>query len=165
METSPDQRRGQEVQLIRKPRRARVSGGSLGPIALPVDARPDWADAFLEHTREGGTMAAFCRQDYSPNYVTIYAWMKRSPKLRAEYDEALAISTQQLDEERLDIARERNEHDPEDVNHRRLLLGTINQVLAHRDPRRYGDKKQVEHQGGVALRVVTGLPAGAEDED
>jgi hypothetical protein len=119
---------------------------------------PDWADAFLAYIEDNGSVMAFSRLEGSPGKRTIYDWIERSPDLKARFSAARAVANQALEEEQLEIADTRDRQDPDDVQHRKLRIWTRQQVLANRDPSRYGPRQHVQHSGGLTVQVVTGVP-------
>ena len=44
------------------------------------------------------------------------------------------------------------------VQWQRLRIDTRLKLLAKWNPRRYGDRVGLDHTGGVAIRVITGVP-------
>ena len=52
--------------------------------------------------------------------------------------------------------------DQVEVTQRRLQVDTILKLLAKWNPKKYGDRQAVAHEGGVTLTVNTGVPRRAE---
>jgi len=48
--------------------------------------------------------------------------------------------------------------DQVEVTQRRLQVDTILKLLAKWNPKKYGDRQAVAHEGGVILNVITGVP-------
>ena len=48
--------------------------------------------------------------------------------------------------------------DQVEVTQRRLQVDTILKLLAKWNPKKYGDRQAVAHEGGVTLNVITGVP-------
>ena len=47
---------------------------------------------------------------------------------------------------------------PQDVAWRKLQIETRLKLLAKWNPKKYGDRQQVDHGGGVSINVITGVP-------
>jgi hypothetical protein len=145
---------------------------------------PAVLDAICAWIASGRTLRAFCRQDGAPNASAVYDWIDADPEFAQRFararevgfdaiaQEALAIAdTPQIGEtvtiERGELDEEGDEGDTiktvrEDMlGHRKLQVWTRLQLLARWDPKRYGERQQLEHSGGLSLQVVTGVPRAA----
>ena len=121
----------------------------------------------FEWVAAGKTLREYCRQDGKPSYPTIYRWMNENEEAlkrfaRAREDGADAIAEEAL--AILDTKPERavGQHGTTvDSGHvtwlRNRAEGRL-KLLAKWFPQRYGDKQTVQHEGGVTLNVVTGVP-------
>lgn len=120
---------------------------------------------------EGKTLRDFCRQPGKPCRATIDAWRQQDDEFASRVARARDIGYDMIAEECAAIAdtQEFGETitDGDDgrkvvtgdmLGHRKLRVETRLKLLACWDPRRYGQKAQVEHAGGISVQVVTGVP-------
>ena len=52
----------------------------------------------------------------------------------------------------------RRPEDQLDLNWKKLRVDTVLRLLSKWDPKRYGDRQQVDHGGGMQITLVTGVP-------
>ncbi len=141
-------------------------------IGRPPEPVPqDIADAVVEWIAEGKPLREFCRQPGMPCRATVDNWRLKDEAFASRVARARDAGYDQIAEEALAIADtpvagittveddDGIKTTTEDMlGHRKLQVETRLKLLACWDPRRYGAKAQVEHQGGVSIRVVTGVP-------
>lgn len=132
--------------------------------AFSCDDRVAIQAAILEWVSDGGTVRSFCRLPGMPNQRTISRWTQEEPQFAAAFLQAKDEGYDAISQDVLDIIDSRDHDDPEDVQRRKMRAEYRLKLLAKWDPRRYGDKAQVEHQGGVSIRVVTGVPPAGNGE-
>jgi hypothetical protein len=140
---------GRERNKTRQP----VAERSVIPVEKS-EKLPAWVEDFIKHTEEKGSLMGFCKLAGSPSPPTIYNWLDRSPDFALRFARARQIANDGLHEEQLEIADERNILDPDDVQHRKLRIWTRQQVLANRDPARFGSKQAVEHSGTIGFEQL-----------
>lgn len=133
------------------------------------------ADAICEWISDGKALLAYCRQPNTPKPQTVYAWMERNPDFADRFARARERGYDAIAQEALEIAdtpREGVETTEEGegrdatkrtvtkdmLGHRKLQVWTRLQLLARWDPKRYGEKVGLDHQGGLSIKVVTGVP-------
>lgn len=85
-----------------------------------------------------------------PKKSTVAEWRKK--------DEAFDGRVARARDDGFDAVADRCVEIADDSKDARLQVETRLKLLACWDPRRYGNKAQVEHSGGVSLNVVTGVP-------
>ncbi len=115
---------------------------------------------------EGKPLRVFCRQEGKPAWRTVYDWQNEHPEFAARIararemghdaiaEEALEIANTPLEGTRTTIKENGIEETKEDMlGHRRLQIETRLKLLAKWNPRKYGERQQVEHSGELSLSV------------
>ena len=141
-----------EVILKGKPRMGRP------PEAVPEQDAKDLC-AWISR---GKTLASWCRKT-GWSLTAVKCWAAKDPEFAARYARACEIGYDAMADRLLAVAR-RPVLFPEDVNQRRLEIDTYKWWLARRS-RRYNEKVQVEHEGGVNVTVLTGVPQPKQLEE
>ena len=116
---------------------------------------------------EGKTLRDFCRQEGMPAFRTVYDWMEKDPEFAARIAHARELGHDAIAEETLEIIDTfpmeavSDSGSRLDSGHVAWLKNRVEQrmkLLAKWNPKKYGDKVGVQHEGGVTLNVVTGVP-------
>lgn len=134
----------------------------------------------FEWVANGGTVREYCRQDGTPCNWTIYAWINADEELATRIVRARAIGCDPLAEETKELIDAEPETakgyddkgnlvseriDPAWVQLQRARVDQRMRLMSKWNSGRYGDKSTVEHQGGVNVTVVTGVPQVDEADD
>jgi hypothetical protein len=105
----------------------------------------------------GKPLREWCRQDGRPHFTAVYDWMDK--------DEEFALRIARAREDGHDVIADQcvtladtQPVDQVEVAWRRLQVETRLKLLAKWNPKKYGDRQQLEHGGGVILNVITGVP-------
>lgn len=83
--------------------------------------------------------------------TTLYRKRREDPEFAKRWEDAQRVPVGKLEAEGL----------------RRAMAGSdklLMFMLASLDPAKYGNKQELTHKGGVALNVITGMPASAVDD-
>lgn len=138
----------------------------------PSKYTPELIEAICERISQGEPMAQICRDDGMPDRSTIWDWQQANEDVsqriarareagfdaiadecfeiadnsRNDYIEALAAAG----DEKAEQARVNGEH----IQRSKLRVETRLKLLAKWDPKRYGDKQQIEHSGKVDVAMV-----------
>lgn len=123
------------------------------PKRIPL-VDPAIAEALCEWTAAGKPMSEFCRQPGMPKRRTINEWRQKDVDFAAEVARAKDAGFEEIADDCMTIADRSEDY--------KLMVETRLKLLACWDPRRYGNKAQVEHSGGVQIQVVTGVPDDGE---
>ena len=125
-------------------------------------------DRVLDRMSEGETIVAACRAEGVPRR-TFYDRVRADKDLEARKAQAEGEGIDALADRLMETAVDGSKDKVEglvDVDHiarARLKAETLRWFLSKLAPRRYGDKLGVEHSGGLALQVVTGVPTAPSD--
>ena len=148
----------------RKPQNA----GKKSQIAKPdldhIKRKLDILEQVFDWVAEGKTLRSFCRQDGMPSYRTIYRWLDENPEALSRFARAREDGADAIAEEGLEILETfpmSTSNGSIDTGHVSWLKNRFEgrmKLLAKWFPQRYGDKQTVQHEGGVTLNVVTGVP-------
>lgn len=139
------------------------------PAGRPTERVPqNIADELVEWIGEGKTLREFCRQTGYPSYGTIYDWIEKDAKFSSRIARARLMGEDVIAMECMEIAddgrndwmdtRQGKTLDSEHVQRSKLRIDTRLKLLAKWNPKKYGDKLDLNHGGEVAIkRVVADL--------
>ena len=128
---------------------------SVGRPQEPIPA--DKAESLIAWISEGRPLREWCRQPGNPAWRTVYEWMDKD----AEFDARIARAREDGYDVIADQCMALADDQPLDqvyVAWRRLQVETRLKLLAKWNPKKYGDRQAVAHEGGVTLNVITGVP-------
>ena len=120
---------------------------------------PELADEIIERISNGTPLAQICRDEHMPGLTTVYDWMRKDPVLAERFARAREAGHDMIANDALRIAdeapppTEKGGTDAGFVQWQKNRIWTRLQLLAKWDPKRYGDKAEVEHKGNVGLTV------------
>lgn len=104
---------------------------------------------------QGEPLAQICRDPHMPERTVVYDWIKEDKDIAQQIAHARDVGFDAIAESCLGIAdtpspsMDNGATDSGDVAHRKLRIETRLKLLAKWDPKRYGDKQQVEHSGAI----------------
>ena len=122
------------------------------------------ADEIVSRLSKGEPLAAICRDDWLPANRTVYDWMDADADFAARIARAREEGFDAIAAECLTIADQPNKRigqDPEtgqpvaiesDPQRDRLRVDTRLKLLAKWDPKRYGERLDLNHSGAVDMR-------------
>ncbi len=124
------------------------------------------AASICQRIADGETIRAICGSAAMPGTTTVFRWLASGERkgFREQYEAAVQIRLETLGDALIELADapiERNAAGAIDgaaVQMRRLQIETRRWILSKLLPRKYGDRMGLDHQGGVSLVVVTGVP-------
>lgn len=142
-------------------------GRGRPPEAVPADI----ATEICEWIANGKTLREWCRIEGNPTWTTVYRWMEKDQEFSHRIAHAREMGHDAIAEETLEIIDTKPEmaeswskeggSSHRDGAHVTWLKNRAEQrmkLLAKWNPKKYGDKVGVQHEGGVTLNVVTGVP-------
>jgi hypothetical protein len=107
-------------------------------------------DEFIRLLAEGNRVRQAAAA-VSINFSTMYRRRHSDPAFAKRWEDALRVPVEKLEAEGL----------------RRAMLGSdrlLMFMLTNLAPEKYSNRQDVTHQGGVALQVVSGVPASQVDD-
>lgn len=137
------------------------------PRGRPPEPVPaDKAEEIINWISQGKTLREWCRQN-DIHYSTVYLWMEKDESFNQRFARARDIGHDAIADEAMNILDEEPEmavseggarRDAGYVAWQKARAEFRLKLLAKWNPKKYGDKMNVEHQGGINLSVVTGVP-------
>lgn len=129
--------------------------------ATSVVSQPKLMDRICERLAGGESLRAICADKDMPDRVTVFRWLAKSPALQAQYAHARDLQADALFDEMLDIADDaRNDfmerlgddgsaqgwrENGEAAKRSALRIDARKWMLAKMQPKKYGDKIDVNH--------------------
>lgn len=132
----------------------------------PTKYKERTANAICARLMMGESLISICNRKYYPAKRTVMYWLTRHERFMHQYREAREFQQEFLYEEMFDIADDGSNDwmekrkkdgdveivlDREHVSRSKLRIETRMWAMARMAPKRYGDKKQVEHSGKVDI--------------
>lgn len=133
----------------------------------------DIAAIICERIADGNSLRTICAEDGMPNKATVLRWISSNDAFRDQYarareaqadalfDEILAIADAPLIGEKIKIDKDGNKEITRGdmIEHRRLQVDTREWMASKLQPKKYGDKQQLEHSGvdGAPLVPIINL--------
>jgi hypothetical protein len=155
-------------------RHANKGGNEDGPPIIPTRAkakgrpprRINWqlADVILARLAEGESLRDICRSKGYPKEATIREWAIEDNDFGAAFLRARAIGFE-CNAEELEHWASNQPADNVEAQWQRTRIETRKWLLAKRLPQVFGDVRNVQHSGGIALQVVTGVPIATTKEN
>lgn len=146
---------------------ANKGGTDNGPPMIPTRAkrkgRPplavNWqlAHVILARLAEGESLRDICRTKGYPKESAIREWAIADSEFGQAFLRARAIGFE-CNAEELEQWASSQPADNVEAQWQRTRIETRKWLLAKRLPQVFGDVRNVQHSGGVALQVVTGVP-------
>lgn len=137
----------------------------------PSEFTQDVADAICEKLADGNSLRSICAADDMPARSTVFKWLA-DPAHSAfvdQYARAREAQAEALFEDILDIAddgsndytvkkrpdgSEYDAFDAEHVQRSKLRVDARKWMVAKLAPKKYGDRVELEHSGGINLTVT-----------
>lgn len=114
----------------------------------------------IKRLQNGESLRVILSDSGTPSRTAFYAWIEKDGKMKERFVRACEIGDEVLFEETLEIAREpligiTKEKGPkgttikvgDNVARSKLIIDTIDKVLARRQPRKYGNKIDITSAG------------------
>jgi len=115
------------------------------------------AEPIIAWLAAGKTLRSYCCQDGTPSFVAVYDWMEKDEDFALRIARARDSGSDSIADQCVELA-DIEPIDQVQATWRRLQVDTRLKLLAKWSPKKYGDRTAVEHQGGISLTVVTGVP-------
>lgn len=137
------------------------------PIGRPTLRTDEVLDEIADRLSQGEPLRQICRDDRMPSWQTFYRWKAEDETLSKRIAHAREAGFDAIAEECLEIADETafdtvitdtgDRANTEWISRSKLRVETRLKLLAKWDPKRYGDKVDVNHggQGDNPVQTVT----------
>jgi hypothetical protein len=134
-------------------------------MARPSDYSETIATAICQEISSGRSLRSICAQDDMPAQSTVFLWLAKHAEFSEKYARAREAQADAMLEEILEIADdgksdkyldgEGNERTDQDVIARsRLRVDARKWAMSKMAPKKYGDKLDLNHAGGVTVQLV-----------
>lgn len=117
------------------------------------------ATEVCEWLANGGTLAAYCRQEGKPAHRTVHEWRKAHKDFGDAYDEAMLQGCHALLDETLEIADDGTSDfvpgksgpvfDSEHVQRSKLRVWARHELVKRKRPDVFSDRVQMQHSGSI----------------
>lgn len=128
-----------------------------------VEFSPELWEELLGHIAAGESLRQVCKREGMPHQGSVMRWLAKDESLQPAYAAAMAMRAEFYAEEIVDIADEDCE-DAVAAARNRLRVDARKWVACKLVPKKYGEKVDMNHGGGVTLNVVTGVPDADADD-
>lgn len=138
------------------------------PVGRPTLFDANMASEICGRIAAGESLASICRDPTMPGQVAVYRWIATNEGFKKMYEQAREEQAETLADELKDIVdaqpamvvdeRGTARVDAGWVSWQKLRLDGRKWIAAKLQPRKYGDRVTNNHEGGVSLQVVTGVP-------
>jgi hypothetical protein len=145
--TCHDERSDLYAYFIERAHMQLKTGGRFGMIVSNKFLRANYGKPLRER----------CRQPWNPDWRTVYHWMDKDEDFVARIARAREDGHDVIADQCVTLA-DTQPLDQTEVAWRRLQVETRLKLLAKWNPKKYGDRQQLEHGGGISLNVITGVP-------
>lgn len=150
------------TQKIHKPTIAKQAKPPVvkRPTGRPSKFTPELADEIVRRLSAGEPLRQICRDDHMPNWTVVYDWQKTRPDLSQRIAQARELGEDAIAQECLEIAdNARNDWmeshgqdgetayklNGEHVQRSKLRIETRLKLLAKWNPRKWGEKVDLNH--------------------
>lgn len=144
------------------------------PSGRPTDYTEELGLAICERIADGESLRSICLLEDMPAKSSVFKWLAIHDQFADHYARARDAQADALADEMLDIAddgsndwMERSEkkgggweENGEAIGRSRLRLDARKWIASKLKPKKYGDKLDLDHSGGMSIQVITGVPTG-----
>jgi hypothetical protein len=140
-----------------KPTKGNKPKAEARPLGRPSSFTQEIADEICARLAKGEPLASICRDEHMPAVRTISGWKDQSEAFKADFARAREEGFDKIAADCLDIADETafdtiqgengDRANTEWISRSKLRIETRLKLLAKWDPKRYGDKVDVNHGG------------------
>ena len=109
------------------------------------------ADKILDLMKEGKPLSRICDLDDMPNFSTVWMKIRDDAEFSKKYHEAREIGLDKSFENMLQECDIALADDPKKAPLWKLYIDTKKWTLSKQLPKKYGDKQEIEHTGGVKV--------------
>ena len=113
-------------------------------------------ERICEQVSNGKSLRAVCRAKDTPSMSTVMVWLGENDEFSEQYRKATEQREDFHFEEMMEIA-DKVLPESAEVAKAKLQIDTRKWVLSRMNPKKYGDKQQMEHSGDVAVNMISEL--------
>jgi len=117
----------------------------------PSKFTPELTAEILQRISHGESLHAICRDPAMPAEITVRDWLTRDEDFSTKYARAREEQAERYAAEIVEIA-----DTCDDPNKARLQIDARKWYASKVAPKKFGEKLDVEHSGGVSVKVTIG---------
>jgi hypothetical protein len=117
-------------------------------MARPSKRSPEVVDEIAHRLAHGEPMARICDDEHMPDFSTVWRWEADDEEFRKLAAHAREVGTHYLADDCITIA-----DGPGDPADKRIRIDTRLRLIGKWNAKRYGDKLDIEHSGGVTVKA------------
>jgi hypothetical protein len=122
------------------------------------------ADEIVDRIASGEPLRVICRDEHMPAWRTVYDWLDNNQTFAARFARARELGEDAIAQQCLEIA-DNERHDwvltkkgeitnEVAIGRAKLQVDTRLKLLAKWNPKRWGEKQQIEHSGKMSLEQL-----------
>lgn len=129
----------------------------------------------IKELQKGRSLRKILKDDQTPSRTALYSWLDEDAEYAERFARAMEIGDEVLEEQKLEIAETRLVETVEEigrtgktpftkiitrdnVQRSKLMIETIDKILARRNPRKYGNKLDLTSAGeALAVPAIVGM--------
>ncbi len=100
------------------------------------------AREIVERIIHGESLLNICKDKKMPSYTTVYDWLDKNDRFSKQVARAREISADTIEGKIIDVIERTT---PENAKASKVIMDALFKIAAQRNPRRYGEKRQLEH--------------------
>lgn len=121
-------------------------------MGRPSLKTPKLVAAICERLSVGEPLAQICRDNGMPDASTVWDWQQNDEAVSQTIARARILGFDAIAVDALEIADTKTD----DPQCRKVRIETRLKLLAKWDPKRYGDRVEHEHKGGITFHTAPG---------
>lgn len=125
------------------------------PRGFTVEQMPALGDSICARLAVGESLRSICKHDGMPSMPTIFEWLRLDPAFAQNYTRAREHQAESYADEIASIADSAQGLDSAGVNAARLRVDARKWCASKLLPKRYGDRIDVQHQGGISVAAAS----------
>lgn len=120
-----------------------------------ADQMPTLGDDICARLAVGESLRSICKRERMPSMSTVFEWLRLDPAFAQNYTRAREHQAESYADEIASIADSAQGLDSAGVNAARLRVDARKWCASKLLPKRYGDRIDVQHQGGISVAAVS----------
>lgn len=122
-------------------------------VGAPSSYTQELADEICNRIAKGETLRTIILDEHMPDRVTIYRWLEVNEDFRNQYAHARLQQADNYFEQVIDEA-----FTSHDAQIGRLRMDALKWVASKMQPKKYGDKLEIEAKGDSAISIQFAIP-------